>query len=95
VTVIEARDRIGGRVYTRNQFDYGAHWILGGWEQLMLYRVGCGALSAEEKLRSILRADEIREAIDDWRRQQSLARKYDEMPFGAAAHSLIETKASA
>jgi monoamine oxidase len=29
VTVLEARDRVGGRCYTRNGIDYGAHWIHG------------------------------------------------------------------
>src|SRR6185436_19336227 len=29
VTVLEARDRIGGRCHTRDGIDYGAHWIHG------------------------------------------------------------------
>ena len=29
VTVLEARDRIGGRCYTRDGIDLGAHWIHG------------------------------------------------------------------
>ena len=29
VTVLEARDRVGGRCYTRDGVDYGAHWIHG------------------------------------------------------------------
>jgi len=29
VSVLEARDRVGGRCYTRNGIDYGAHWIHG------------------------------------------------------------------
>lgn len=29
VTVLEARDRVGGRCYTANGVDYGAHWIHG------------------------------------------------------------------
>src|SRR6185436_17923519 len=29
VTVLEARDRIGGRAWTRDGLDFGAHWIHG------------------------------------------------------------------
>ncbi|WP_439815343.1 FAD-dependent oxidoreductase [Zavarzinia sp. CC-PAN008] len=29
VTVLEARDRLGGRIWTRDGFDLGAHWIHG------------------------------------------------------------------
>ena len=29
VTVLEARDRVGGRCYTSEGVDYGAHWIHG------------------------------------------------------------------
>jgi monoamine oxidase len=29
VTVLEARDRIGGRIHSADGFDYGAHWIHG------------------------------------------------------------------
>src|SRR6185503_2572518 len=29
VTVLEARDRVGGRCYTKDGVDYGAHWIHG------------------------------------------------------------------
>ena len=29
VTVLEARDRVGGRCYTSDGVDYGAHWIHG------------------------------------------------------------------
>ena len=29
VTILEARDRIGGRVWTEDGIDLGAHWIHG------------------------------------------------------------------
>lgn len=91
VTVLEARDRVGGRIWTKDRLDLGAHWIhgtegnpvtnaarqlgiptifvggdssyTGGWDQLQL-RQGGRVLSAEEKERSILLIDEVRDAVD-------------------------------
>ena len=95
VVVIEARDRIGGRCWTKNGVDLGAHWIhgtegnpvtnlareyslatlfvggdssySGGWDHLAMYGPN-GLLSPEEKLRSILAADEVRDDLDVARR---------------------------
>lgn len=95
VVVIEARDRIGGRCWTQNGVDLGAHWIhgtegnpvtnlareyslatlfvggdssySGGWDHLAMYGPD-GLLSPEEKLRSILAADEVRDDLDVARR---------------------------
>jgi len=97
-TVLEARDRVGGRCYTPNGIDYGAHWIhgtegnpvtnlarelgvptlfvggdsaySGGWDQLVLYGPGGKRLSAADKLRSILIADEVRDELDAERRRR-------------------------
>jgi monoamine oxidase len=95
VVVIEGRDRIGGRCWTQNGVDLGAHWIhgtegnpvtnlareyslatlfvggdssySGGWDHLAMYGPN-GLLSPEEKLRSILAADEVRDDLDVARR---------------------------
>src|SRR4051812_30723494 len=95
VVVIEARDRSGGRCWTQNGVDLGAHWIhgtegnpvtnlareyslatlfvggdssySGGWDHLAMYGPN-GLLSPEEKLRSILAADEVRDDLDIARR---------------------------
>ena len=95
VVVIEARDRIGGRCWTKDGVDMGAHWIhgtegnpvtnlareyslatlfvggdssySGGWDHLAMYGPH-GLLSPEEKLRSILAADEVRDELDVARR---------------------------
>lgn len=97
VTVLEARDRIGGRLHTAEGVDMGAHWIhgtdgnpitdlarrhalptmfvggdatyVGGWEHIALYRPGGERLSAQEKARSILLADQIHDQIDAWRHE--------------------------
>jgi monoamine oxidase len=95
VVVIEARDRIGGRCWTKDGVDLGAHWIhgtegnpvtnlareyslatlfvggdssySGGWDHLALHGPH-GLLTPEEKLRSILAADEVRDDLDVARR---------------------------
>jgi monoamine oxidase len=98
VVVLEARDRIGGRVHTGARgVDLGAHWIhgsegnpltnlarrfsvptlfvggdssySGGWDQLLLRGPDGAVLSADEKLRSILAADEVRDAMEALRRR--------------------------
>lgn len=100
VTVLEARDRIGGRVHTSAQgVDLGAHWIhgsegnpltnlarrlgvptlfvggdssySGGWDQIFLRGADGAILSGDEKLRSILAADDIRDALEALRRRYS------------------------
>jgi len=98
VTVLEARDRVGGRCYTANGIDYGAHWIhgtegnpitnvarelglatlfvggdsaySGGWDHLVLHGPGGKTLTAADKLRSILIADEVRDELDAERRRR-------------------------
>jgi len=95
--VLEARGRVGGRCYTRDGIDLGAHWIhgtegnpltylarqlsvptmfvggdssySGGWDQLALRGAGGAEIGAEEKLRSVLLADEIRDELDAIRRK--------------------------
>lgn len=98
VVVLEARDRIGGRVHTTaGGVDLGAHWIhgsegnpltnlarqlgvptvfvggdssySGGWDQMVLRDAGGGVLSNDAKLRSILAADEVRDAMETLRRR--------------------------
>lgn len=98
VTVLEARDRVGGRCYSPDGVDYGAHWIhgtegnpitnlarelgintlfvggdsaySGGWDHLVLYGPGGKQLTAADKLRSILLADEVRDELDADRRRR-------------------------
>ena len=97
VTVLEARDRVGGRCYTSDGVDYGAHWIhgtegnpitnlarelgigtlfvggdsaySGGWDQLVMHGPDGKTLTAADKLRSILIADEVRDELDADRRR--------------------------
>jgi monoamine oxidase len=97
VVVLEGRDRIGGRTYTHDGIDHGAHWIhgtegnpvtnlarelniptlfvggdssySGGWEQLQMFGAGGELLTQEQKLNSILLADEIRDELDTLRRE--------------------------
>ena len=98
VVVLEARDRVGGRVQTSEDgVDMGAHWIhgsegnpltnlarqlgvptlfvggdssySGGWDQILLRGAGGQALSGDAKLRSILAADEVRDAMEALRRR--------------------------
>jgi len=105
VTVLEARDRIGGRVHTVDRIDLGAHWIhgtegnplinlshelglptlfvggdssySGGWDQLVLHGPQGAVLSADQKLRSILVADEVRDELDAERRRRLAAAQPD------------------
>src|SRR4051812_31783739 len=97
VIILEARDRIGGRVETRNGVDLGAHWIhgtegnpltnlarqlnvpppfvggvssyWGGWDHIVVQGPDGRALPADEKLRNILTADVVRDALDALRRK--------------------------
>jgi hypothetical protein len=97
VVVLEARDRAGGRCYTVDGIDQGAHWIhgtegnpiitlarllsvetlfvggdstySGGWEQIALRGPRGRILSGEDKLTSILLADEVRDDLDTLRRR--------------------------
>jgi monoamine oxidase len=98
VVVLEARDRIGGRVHTSEHgVDLGAHWVhgsegnpltnlarhlavptlfvggdssySGGWDQILLRGTGGTTLSGEDKLHSILVADEVRDALEALRRR--------------------------
>jgi monoamine oxidase len=100
VVVLEARDRIGGRVHTTEQgVDLGAHWIhgsegnpltnlarqlavptlfvggdssySGGWDQLLLRDADGELVSSDAKLRSILAADEVRDAMEALRRRRT------------------------
>jgi monoamine oxidase len=97
VTVLEGRERMGGRVHTTaSGTDLGAHWIhgtegnpitnlarelgvptlfvggdssySGGWDQLVLHDAGV-PMSDDGKLRSILAADEVRDALEGLRRR--------------------------
>jgi len=105
VTVLEGRDRIGGRCHTIDRIDFGAHWIhgtegnpltnlarelglptlfvggdssySGGWDQLVLHEPRGAVLSAEQKLRSILVADEVRDELDAERRRRLAAAEPD------------------
>jgi monoamine oxidase len=105
VTVLEARDRVGGRCHTVDRVDFGAHWIhgtegnpltnlarelglstlfvggdssySGGWDQLVLHGPQGRVLSAEQKLRSILVADEVRDELDAERRRRLAAGEPD------------------
>lgn len=97
VTVLEARDRIGGRCYTKDGLDHGAHWIhgtegnpitnlarqlsvntlfvggdstfTGGWTHLSIYGPEGRRLSRDDKLKSILQADEMWDRLDALRRE--------------------------
>ncbi len=96
VTVLEARDRIGGRCYTKDGLDHGAHWIhgtegnpitnlarqlgvntlfvggdstfTGGWTHLSIYGPEGHRLNRDDKLKSILQADEMWDRLDALRR---------------------------
>lgn len=113
VTVLEARDRVGGRCFTADGVDHGAHWIhgtegnpvtnlahelrlptlfvggdssySGGWDHLVLHGPGGRVLSADEKLRSILVADEIRDDLDAERRRRVAAGEPD-----VSLHQVVE-----
>jgi monoamine oxidase len=101
VVVLEARDRIGGRIHTVDGVDLGAHWIhstegnpiaalarrfnadtifvggdstyTGGWDHLRLCDADGRTLNPDEKLFSILVADEVRDRLDALRRQRAAA----------------------
>lgn len=105
VVVLEARDRVGGRCWTVDGVDHGAHWIhgtegnpltnlahelgvptvfvggdstfTGGWDQLALHVGPRRALGADDKLRHILVADRVRDALDDMRRRHADAGEGD------------------
>jgi hypothetical protein len=114
--LLEARDRIGGRCYTRDGIDLGAHWIhgtegnpitnaarelglttlfvggdsaySGGWDHLVLYGPGGHVLSTQEKLRSILVADDVRDELDTERRRR-LATGEPDVSIREVAHRAI------
>lgn len=114
VTVLEARDRVGGRCHTRDGVDYGAHWIhgtegnpianlarefglgtmfvggdstySGGWDHLALYGPDGRVLTAAEKMRNVLIADEIRDELDAERRRRVAA----ELP-DSSLHEILTT----
>ena len=97
VTVLEARDRLGGRLFTNDGLDHGAHWIhgtegnpvtaalrklgiqtsftggdstyTGGWRDMALLCGGGLELSALERSRTILSADDFFEFLESWRRE--------------------------
>jgi len=113
VTVLEARDRVGGRCYTKDGIDYGAHWIhgtegnpianlarefglgtmfvggdstySGGWDHLVLHGPGGGVLTAADKLRDVLIADEVRDELDAERRRRVAA----ELPDSSLRDSVV------
>src|SRR5919199_580701 len=117
VVVIEGRDRIGGRCYTRDGIDEGAHWIhstdgnpittlarelsvdtlfvggdstyCGGWEALALYGPSGSVLTGEEKLKSILCADEIRDELEALRRRHVAEGSADMSLHGALQQVLV------
>lgn len=104
VTVLEARDRVGGRVHTRDGLDLGAHWIhgtegnpltnlarelglatvfsggdssyTGGWEHIQLRRGG-KPVTAEEKEASILFMDDVRDELEEIRRDYAIRNQQD------------------
>lgn len=116
VTVLEARDRIGGRCHTIDRIDLGAHWIhgtegnpltnlarelglptlfvggdssySGGWDQLVVHGPQGAVLSADQKLRSILVADEVRDELDAERRRRFAAAEPDIAVRDAVAAAL-------
>jgi len=119
VIVLEARDRLGGRCYTKDGLDHGAHWIhgtegnpttnlarqlmvntlfiggdssyTGGWNQLKLFGINGYVLDAEEKVRSILLADEILDEMDALRRRD-IAQGNADISLRAAADRIMNTR---
>ena len=117
VTVLEARDRVGGRCWTVDGVDMGAHWIhgtegnpltnlahelslpmvfvggdsthTGGWDHLALHAQPRQALPADEKLRHILLADRVRDALDAMRRRHADAGEPD-LSVREAADRVLE-----
>lgn len=97
VTLLEARERPGGRIWTVDGVDHGAHWIhgtdgnpvtglareldiptlfvggdcsyTGGWDDLQFWHDG-KILPAEAKEASLLAADELRDALEEFRRHR-------------------------
>jgi len=122
VTVLEARDRIGGRCYTRDGIDHGAHWIhgtegnpitnaarelglptlfvggdstySGGWDHLALRGPSGRTLSTDEKLRSILVADDVHDALDAERRRRVAAGEGDVSIHEVAQRVIAERQLS-
>ena len=120
VVVLEARDRIGGRVHTSERgLDLGAHWIhgsegnpltnlarrlavptmfvggdssySGGWDQLFLRGANGEVLSDDEKLRSILAADEVRDALEALRRRCA-AEGSEDMSMREALERVLQSR---
>jgi monoamine oxidase len=118
VVLLEARDRLGGRCWTENGVDLGAHWIhgtegnpvtnlahqlavstlfvggdssySGGWDQLAMYGPR-GRITPDEKLRSILVADEVRDELDA-RRRAWLARGETDRPLREAIEEILDRR---
>ena len=116
--VLEARDRVGGRCWTHDGVDMGAHWIhgtegnpltnlahglgipmvfvggdsthTGGWDHLALFDRPRQALAADGKLRNILLADRVRDALDAMRRRHADAGEPDLSIRSAAERVLAE-----
>lgn len=109
VLVLEGRDRIGGRCWTKDGIDFGAHWIhgtegnpitnlarrlavetlfvggdstySGGWDHLALYEAVARKLTPDEKMHSILVADEVVDELEALRRTEN--RRWREMMLRA------------
>jgi monoamine oxidase len=118
VTLLEARDRVGGRCWTRDGVDVGAHWIhgtegnpltnlahdlsipmlfvggdsthTGGWDHLALFDRPQHEAPPDEKLRNILLADRVRDALDAMRRRLADAGETDLSIRAAAERVLAE-----
>ena len=108
VIVIEARDRIGGRIWSVDGFDHGAHWIhgtegnplttlahqwrlpllfvggdcsyVGGWDRLHF-----PAADAPDKDASIIAADRLFDALEEYRAKDALRSAGDQSLASAAA----------
>lgn len=119
VVVLEARDRLGGRCYTKDGLDHGAHWIhgtegnpitslarqlavdtlfiggdssyTGGWNQLNLFGRNGQVLNAEEKVQSILLADEVLDEMDALRRKD-VAQGNADISLREAADQIMNSK---
>lgn len=117
VVVLEARDRIGGRCWTVDGVDFGAHWIhgtegnpvttlarrhslealfvggdssyAGGWGELAVHGPD-GPLTLEEKRRSLLVMDEVRDRLESIRRQAHEVGSDDRSLHDAAASVLAD-----
>ena len=119
VVVLEARNRLGGRCYTKDGLDLGAHWIhgtegnpttnlarqlmvdtlfiggdssyTGGWNQLKLFGSNGHLLDAEEKVQSILIADEVLDEMDAFRRRD-VAQGVADISLRDAANRIMNAK---